>query len=271
MSSTSRETYLTDSVILSVDEFLKYKQYNLRMTAEVDDYYKKNKHKFVSKNTYNKFNHKNKRYISSNDKIYSSFTSILNKLNSNNYQKLATEIKKLNINRLEQMDKLVYFIFSKAINENKFNDAYAKLTTALISFSITVDDKTVYFKNLMISRCQSLFNQIIGLTQSYEPKIHALGCMRFISNLYNSGFISGTILNVCLQTILNRIIKEQYFLIEYLSILLVTSGSLFSTSYPTELENLVKDIDKMIKNNKLSYKDKFTLMDIVEHHRDKKW
>lgn len=271
MSSTSGKIGLADSVVLSVDEFLKYKQYNLKMTSEVDDYYKKNKHKFGSQNTYNKFNHKNKRYISSNDKIYSSFTSILNKLNNDNYLKLATEIKQLNINHLEQMDKLVYFIFSKAINENKFNDAYAKLTNALIGFNITVDDKIVYFKNLMISKCQYLFNQIIGLTHSYEPKIHALGCMRFISNLYNSGFISGTILNVCLQTMLNRIIKEQYFLIEYLSILLVTSGSLFSTSYPTELENLVKSIDKIIKNNKLSYKDKFTLMDIIERDRDKKW
>lgn len=265
MASTSEE------VVLSIDEFLKYKQYNFKMTSEVDDYYKKNKHKFGSQNAYNKFNHKNKRYISSNDKIYSSFTSILNKLSNDNYQKLATEIKDLHITRLEQMDKLVYFIFSKAINENKFNDAYAKLTNSLIGLSITVDDKVIYFKNLMISNCQSLFNKIIGLTQSYEPKIHALGCVRFISNLYNCGFISGTILNVCLQTMLSRIIKEQYYLTEYLSILLITSGNIFSKTYPTELDNLVESLDKIIQNNKLSYKDKFTLMNIVEHHTDNKW
>ena len=99
MSSTSGENCLEDLVVLSVDEFLKYKQYNFKMMPDVDDYHKKNKHKFESVNTYSKFNHKNKRYTSSNDKIYSSFTSILNKLNNDNYLKLGTEIKNLDITK----------------------------------------------------------------------------------------------------------------------------------------------------------------------------
>lgn len=257
---------------LSMDEFIKYKQYNQRMTPEVEEYYKKNKHKFQQ--PHGKHSYRNKKPVihgNNVDKVTQSLTAILNKLSNDNYIKLTQDIKALGINRVEDMNKLVDSVFLKAVNEYRFNESYAKLATELGAYHICVNNQNVYFKNLMIFKCQTMFNQIIILSKNYESKNQALGCFRFISNLFNTGFMSGKILQSCLQLVLDKIKKGDHYLIEYISLLLKISGKRYYETHRGDLNRSVAEINKIVQKGGLSNKDKFTLMDIVEIHRDHKW
>src|SRR5438128_1802881 len=114
----------TSPFILTEDELLKYKKVNKDMLPEVSEYYNVNKQKFAKNAVqWKKYDQKpndnwliNKKLTQNDDeKLYSQFRSILNKLSDSNFNSLANEIILLEITKQEQLAKLAEFIFNKAI------------------------------------------------------------------------------------------------------------------------------------------------------------
>lgn len=270
---------------LTLDVLMGFKSLNREMLAEVATYYNNNKNNIVKKNTHwkkvetkqeenwiiaKKFNQ------TDDDKLYAQFRSILNKLSESNFNDLAQELTSLEIIRQDHLAKLAEFIFDKAIIEPKFSVMYAKLAKELSGYCVKEDDKTVYFRELLINKCQTMFNECI----SYDPtalgkklitKEISIGCMTFIGELYNHDLLTTKIINSCFLLLLMKAEQNKNFIVDSINTLMKTVGQLFNVKSKPEATIIFDKIGSLVKSNKLPNKDKFALMDLLDLKTKHKW
>jgi len=270
---------------LTLDVLMAHKLQNRDMLPEIATYYTNNKHNIMKKNTqWRKIETKqednwlvNKKFNQTeDDKLYAQFRSILNKLSGSNFNELAQELTAVEISRQEHLAKLAEFIFDKAIIEPKFSVMYAKLAKEIAGYCIKENDKMVYFRELLINKCQSMFNECI----SFDPAIQgkkiitkemAVGCMTFIGELYNHELLTAKIINSCFLLLLMRAEQNKSFVIDSINTLMKVSGSVFNSKSRQEVIVIFEKVNALIKSNKLPNKEKFALMDLIDLKNKNNW
>jgi translation initiation factor 4G len=287
--------------LVSYQQLLKYKDMNKEMHPELRDFasnlsykVKPIKIKNRSNSNWKKMNTQFKnnwltesKFNQTDDqKLYSQIRSILNKLSGSNFNELANELIQSDIKNKNNLNTLVEIIFKKAIMETKFNDIYAKLCFELSPYHIDIDEEKVYFRELLLNKCQHTFEECISLdnrddTHSDEDeediidtmkfKEHVLGCMRFIGELYNNNLITNKIIYNCFLILFSKINFNKAHCIDSICTLMETVGKKFFTLVRSDGEILFKKINELKNNNKINKKDKFALMDLIDLKNDKKW
>lgn len=279
---------------LSFDDFLKYKLLNGDMLPDLVDFYNNNKQKFNRNNNANqnpsgwrKFEQKpndnwlitNKFKQNDEEKLYSTIRGILNKLSDSNFNTLANELTSVQIEKSEHLSKLTEFIFNKAIIEPKFANMYAKLSKELTGYSIEDEDKVYYFREMLIGRCQIMFNECVSM-DSEEPKTiskplvtkeTAVGCMTFIGELYLCDLLTNKIINSCFLLLLIKVGQNKSHIIEGICTLMKVCGKMFTAKCPNDSKVIFDKIEKLIVANTLQNKDKYALMDVMDLRKLNKW
>lgn len=325
---TDMITLDTNNYNLTLDQFLAYKYVNPDILPELEQYIDnsgnvRSKHKSKSQwrkdskhtSTTNPTNWilVNKLNQSEDDKLYSKFRSILNKMSDSNLNDLSAELINMNIKTKYQLEKLVEFIFVKAIAETKFSEMYAKLSKALSTYYIydtdTVDsdsdnsnpnssaDETrerIYFRAMLINRCQQMFNDSINFechidkedvanssdesvldAQLQEDiinisKAEILGCMIYIGQLYNHELLTDKIVHSCFLLIFMKCPHKAY-IIDILCTFIKTVGPRFFKRCPNDALNFIKKMELIRDDENINIKDKFAIMDVLDIIKKDKW
>jgi len=276
---------MSASPLLTLDVLMAHKSLHRDLLPEIATYYANNKHNIVKKNTqWRKIETKQeenwlvaKKFNQTDDeKLYAQFRSILNKLSESNFNELAQELTAVEIARQDHLAKLADLIFDKAIIEPKFSVMYAKLAREIAGYCVKENDKTIYFRELLINKCQSMFNECI----SFDPTVQgkrlitkeiAVGCMTFIGELYNHELLTGKIINSCFLLLLMRAEQNKSFVIESINTLMKVAGNMFNSKSKQEGAVIFDKVNGLIKSNKLPNKEKFALMDLMDLKNKNKW
>ena len=277
---------------LSFEEFLKYKTLNNDMLPDLVEFYNNNKLKFNRGNAmpngnaagWRKFEQKpNENWLVTNkfkqnddDKLYSQFRSLLNKLSDSNFDTLAKELTTIEIEKSEHLSKLTEFIFNKAIIEPKFGNMYAKLSKELSGYYVKEEDKVYHFRELLINRCQMMFNECVSMDPNVTQKTlitkeTAIGCMTFIGELYLCDLLTNKIINSCFLLLLMKVGQNKSHIIECICTLMKVCGKAFTLKCPNDSNVIFEKIEKLISSNTLQNKDKFALMDVIDLRKANKW
>lgn len=263
------------SDVLTIEELLKYKDSNREILEELKllSIYKlpkQNSTKFKNKpvNFSDNWLINQKFNQNDDDKLYAQFRSILNKLSDSNFNELAKELVKLEIKTQDHLKKLVDLIFKKAIVEKQFNYIYGQLAKELVSYYITCDNTRIYFRELLINRCQQMFTNMLSGT-NIGSKEEALGCIRLIGELYKNGLLLDKIMHVCIINLINKCeskleINGSNYITECISVLILSIYDSFKTRCPGELNNIYKSLENLMESDKISKKEKFVIMDLLE-------
>lgn len=276
---------MSASPLLTLDVLMAHKSLNRDMLPEIATYYTNNKHNIVKKNTHwRKIETKQeenwlvaKKFNQTDDeKLYAQFRSILNKLSGSNFNELAQELTAVEIARQDHLAKLAEFIFDKAIIEPKFSDMYAKLAREIAGYCVKENDKVIYFRELLINKCQSMFNECISFDPSVQGKRLitreiAVGCMTFIGELYNHELLTVKIINSCFLLLLMRAEQNKSFVIDSINTLMKVVGDVFNNKSKQEAIIIFDKVNGLIKSNKLPNKEKFALMDMIDLKNKNKW
>jgi len=277
--------------MLSIDILNSFKEKNRTLLPDFAKYI--NKQKYNDRSKYHKKNHnwikkdnllpKNnwfKKNKDNDEKLYSKFTSILNKLTDNNLVYLHDKLINLEIENKNHLEKLINLIFYKAMSEPKFSKMYANLCLKLSTFYLIVDDNKIFLKEFLINKCQHIFNETLRISNESEFELNDTfkfkeqidGSIIFIGELYNHDLLNNKIINLCFKLIFNKLNNNgnNSFLIKNICILLKKVGKKFSYNN----ENIVKIINKIdeLKNHKdIQLKEKFTIMDVLDLKIKEKW
>lgn len=276
---------MATSPLLTLDVLMEHKSHYRDMLSEIATYYANNKHNIVKKNIHwKKIETKQeenwlitKKFNQTDDeKLHSQFRSILNKISESNFNELAKELTAVEITRQDHLAKLAEFIFDKAIIESKFSVMYAKLAKEIAGYCIKENDKMVYFRELLINKCQSMFNECI----SFDPSILgkklitreiSIGCMTFIGELYNHELLTGKIINSCFLLLLLRAEQNKSFVIDSITVLMKVAGNIFNDKSKQDILVIFNKLDTLMKSNKLPNKEKFALMDLMDLKNKNNW
>jgi len=267
--------------ILTVNEFMKYKELNKEVLPEIQEFYNTNKNKFNRASNWRKPEQKqsenwlilNKFKQSDTEKLHSQFRSILNKLTDSNFNILAKEITELEINSKDDLGILVEFIFNKAIIEPKFSVSYARLSKELAGYCLTdnVNNNNIYFRELLIFRCQQMFNECL-IKDNNITKEKSSGCMTFIGELYNCELLTHKIINSCFLLLLLKLKQDKTYIIESLVALMRVVGKRFHSECRDEANQIFNKINKLIETpDSLTNKEKFALMDLIDLREINGW
>ena len=287
------------SVMLSIDELLHFKQFNKDMMPTIAEFFLANKNKIIKNNVqWRKFEQKqehnwlvNKKFTQTDDeKLYAQFRGVLNKLTESNFNDLAKELVEQQITKKDHLETLVNLIFKKAIMEHKFSVMYARLSQQLSQYYIkdTENNKDIYFRDLLINKCQSMFNDCISSDtagenqdkdqekekeQPSEPKSKQvmIGCMTFIGELYNYGLLINKIINSCFLLLIMKIGPIRPYIIDSVCTLMRIVGVNFSKNAPTETKNIFDKLTKLSDGDTLAKKDKFALLDLYDLRAKGRW
>ncbi len=309
--NTENQKSPTNHIQLTIDDFMQYKYQisNMDILTELIDFCnmrqnrQRNGHTHNNHNNHNNHNHNNNRNNRNNkndwrkndaiqdqipkdnwilanklkqtddEKLYSNFRSLLNKLSDSNFDVLLHELTSLEIEKSEHLMKLAEFIFNKALVEPKFGYMYAKLARGLVGFSLKEQDKVFYFRELLISKCQMMFNECVTFdtVNTNITRDSGVGCMSFIGELYLCDLLTSKIINSCFMLLLIKADNTKTHLIDFISALMKVVSNTFMSKYPNETKLIFEKIDKLITSGEFQNKDKFALMDLVDLRRSNKW
>ena len=289
-----------ESKELRLDEFIRYKDLNKEILPELREFanklnYRREPRRRTSGSLWKRVEPKLsdnwllKQKLNQNDdeKLYSQMRKLLNKLSDSNFDKLASEIINLEIDKEEHLKTLVNFIFQKSISESRFAPIYANLCRELSPHYITVTDndtnktQQIYFRELLINKCQQMFMEGISMDKEIEDtedktifkfKEHIIGCMIFIGELFNHTLLTIKIIHSCFVHLFVSVNLNKAYSIECLCTVTRTVGTKFGKEAPKILkEFLNKFIELKDGNDKLSMREKFALMDILDISERDKW
>lgn len=273
------------------DTMIKYRSINTAILPEIYNmchYNKKNNKQSSHNSVWRKFDKNesdnwliSKKFNQSdNDKLYSQFRSILNKLSDKNFNELAQELIDLQISKGEHVVKLVDLIFQKAIIEKKFSTIYSKLSKELSSYYIYEDDnsKPIHFRDILINKCESMFRDC--LTPENNPnkilkfKEQIIGCMIFLAELYNNGLLINKIIYSCIMQLilkanLNITINGSHYIIDSICTILTVAGPMFCEDNKQQSMVIFEKLEEIKKSSQLPKKDMFVIMDLLKEKN--KW
>ena len=257
---------------MDVEKFYHYKCLNRQMLDGLDKYVKKSnwkKHNFHQPNWV--ITQKNNQ--NDDDKLYSQFRGILNKISDSNLKELSDEIISLNITKKEQLVNLVDVIFTKAISESKFCTVYSKLSKHLASYYIEENNTKIYFRKILINKCQTMFSEAISLdeelsndsdNQCFKFKNQIIGCITYIGELYNQELLTHQIISSCFDLIFVKVSLKKAYIMEIMCTFMSVVHDKFSKECSEEFETRVGLIKNIKDSSDISIKDKFAIMDVLD-------
>ncbi|CAH6421373.1 Translation initiation factor factor eIF-4G [uncultured virus] len=269
-------------ILLNMEELYKYKNFNKNPIPEIEQFIKV---KNISDGNYKKIVSKNnwvlnkKLNMDDDEKLNYQYRSILNKISDNNLNEMAKEIINLEIKTQDQLCKLVDFIFSKAISESKFCELYAKCSKELSTYYIELDGTKICFRQLLIKKCQIMFNNAINLDKNIENdpsenifkiKDEILGCISFIGELYKQGLLADRIIYSCFVSLETKTSLNKAYIVDSMCTLMKIVGKFFFKNTPTEANICFSKLEKLKETN-ISLKEKFFILDIVDLKKKEKW
>jgi hypothetical protein len=236
---------------MEISEVLKFKDANKDLLPELFHLYNlyKNKKDYIKKPP---------SQINYNEKLYSSFICILNKLSDSNFNDLAKDLLNLQINKEEQIIKLIELIISKATTEIKYSNVYAKLSKQLSSYYIKDGEKNIYFREILIVKCQALFNNCLS---GKLQKDNAKSFIIFLGELYNNELLSNKIILSCFSVLFNNINDMSIILI---CTLIKSIKDKYSKICADEFNIVLKKLNSIKEDNNTNTKDKFMIMDLFD-------
>lgn len=270
------------SFSLTLEEFMKYKDANEAMLPTLRDVANNMNFKVRAKRSINSQNNawrkdapsnswmlQNKLKQTENDKLESEFRGILNKLSNGNFNELAKELVSLDIKKKEQLVTLVNAIFMKAITEPRFCDMYAKLSKELASYYIEEEDNKVYFRELLINKCQMMFTESISISKdtnntTLKTKEQVIGCITFIGELYNNELLTDKVIFSCFKILFVKVGTNKEYIIDSLCTLIKVVGKNFSDRCKEESQMCHVKFTALKDSKDISMKDKFNIMDVLD-------
>ena len=173
--------------------------------------------------------------------VLNKVNSILNKLSISNFDKLSSELLRIEILSDDLLESIVKSIFNKAIMEPHFGEIYSKLCLCFGNFNIQ-------FKRFLLNMCQNEF----------EKRNRMTGNIVFIGQLFKTQMISEQIIHSCLDKLIDDPTGEN---IECICKLLEIAGGRMR-------ENLDENFKrwKSISENKIiiDSRRRFMIKDLIE-------
>jgi hypothetical protein len=280
------------SFSLTFEEFMRYKESNkdilpeLRSQANSMNFKVRNRGrsgnlKRDDKQQINLWIINNKLNKSEDEKMYSDMRGMLNKLSENNFEDIANDIINLDIKNGEHLSTLANTIFKKAISEKKYSKIYAILCTRLSSHCVYLDDgKKVYFKELLLNKCQNTFQEIVSFDMGIENnedgsilklKSYILGSITYIGELYNQGLITNKIINSCFVVLLAKTKLKKAYIINSMCTLMTIVGPKFCKESKNNTKKWFDIFQKLQDDENIEIKENFYLMDLIDLKNREKW
>ncbi|XP_060516621.1 eukaryotic translation initiation factor 4 gamma 1 isoform X2 [Cylas formicarius] len=231
------------------------------------------------------------------EKLYKKVRSVLNKLTPQKFDTLVAQVRALEIDTKEKLNRVIDLVFDKAIDEPNFSVAYARMCNELQIMSVSgSEDKKGTFKTLLITRCQKEFekqsideteraNRVKIIDECTDPekkkeltfdleeydrrlRMKSVGTIRFIGELFKQQMLTTNIMKRCLQTLLDNNDEES---LECLCKLLTTIGKELE-SKKVDMKSIFDEMKKIVDNRqqKVSSRIRFMLQDVIEL-RDSNW
>jgi hypothetical protein len=149
---------------------------------------------------------------------------------------------------------------------------YANLCIKLNNcYVVNAQEKKIYFRELLLNKCQQIFENITNMKSESELRVHGLnfkedvfGCIAFIGELYNHQLLTDKIICTCLLILLKRISEEKLFAISLMSLMLETIAKLFCKECPDEANLIFSRLKLLSSSNTISKRDKFSLLDALD-------
>jgi translation initiation factor 4G len=211
----------------------------------------------------------NKTNQDENEKIYSSIRGILNKISEKKFDIMTEELMNLmstdniNVNHLEELASI---IFQKALSEPKYSQLYSKLCIKLAPYYIEDGEKQVFFRELLLNKCQALFEECISKQDDIEiSKERVMGCMTFIGELYNINLLTNNIIYGCFMALLVKIALKCVYTIESTCVLMSVIGKEFVRKDITKVEICINKISQLLTSTEISKREKFMIQDVIEN------
>jgi len=218
-------------------------------------------------------------YDNEDDLLYTKFRSALNKLSGNNITTITCEIKALPLTKKEHMEKLIEFIFSKAVKETKFTAIYAAFISHMMSHKVKIDDVDVIFAVLFFKKCKAMFDECIAfdveletqylesvdtkVSKTFNFKDEVIGCINFVGELYNYRVLNNNVANICLSSIMKSLEVGKAYSIDIMCNFSRTISRRFCTDNKEIFNNHVQKLVKI--KDTVNVKEKFIIMDLVDY------
>lgn len=209
--------------------------------------------------------------------ILANIQKILNKLSDSNFDELSDEINNIKIYNYNQLKEMVNMIFEKAVLEITYTRLYAELSKILINLYIIDSKRHIYFKNILIQRCQKAFSKYLSVSNKLPVEDEAdylqklTGTMKFIGELYNTDIISIDNIEKIFSIIYSKIeVKDYYSIDAYVELMMIVGKKLFKdhNDIATKYYNKLLEIKKL---SFISKKNKFFIMDVIDMKKNNNW
>ncbi|KAJ1272086.1 hypothetical protein BS78_06G175800 [Paspalum vaginatum] len=219
--------------------------------------------------------------------------AILNKLTPQNFEKLFTQVKELNIDSVVTLTGVISQIFDKALMEPTFCEMYASFCFQLASDlpDFVKNNEKITFKRLLLNKCQEEFErgereqaetdktEEEGGTKKFEggreeKRIRArrrmLGNIRLIGELYKKKMLTERIMHECINKLLGEYQNPDEEDLEALCKLMSTIGEMIDHPRAKAHMDFYLDlIKKLSKNLRLSSRIRFLLEDVIDLRKNK--
>nr|CAG23924.1 eukaryotic initiation factor 4G [Sphaerechinus granularis] len=224
--------------------------------------------------------------------LFRNFTSILNKLTPQMFNKLTEKALQLPINTEERLKGVIQLVFEKAISEPNFSTAYAHMCQRLSQLKVqstSSPGQQVQFRPILLHNCQQEFekekqteideaqrrkeiSQLPANQQEaqlelleeklYKAKRRTMGNIRFIGELFKLNILTENIMHGCIMKLLKA--KDDDSL-ECLCNLMSTIGkALDHEKAKNRIDQYFNKIDKIIASQANQPRIRFLMYDLVD-------
>lgn len=235
------------------------------------------------------------------EELLKSVRAILNKLTPQNYNNLLEKFKRLNINTIARLNKVIDLIFEKSIKEPAFVVQYAGFCSELVHIQVNEvvnGQKTENnFKNLLVNKCQNTFfkkmysdiedleerekqiEECTNMTKKRElfeilddekslSRKRSVGNVKLIAELYKLTMLTPKIIFSCFKYLLEQ---EHEDYIEYLCTLITNIGYTLSLSIQgsrlEQFNSVFKSLDEIYNQEtdlEVSARVRFMILDLLD-------
>ncbi|KAH6934714.1 hypothetical protein HPB50_027425 [Hyalomma asiaticum] len=236
--------------------------------------------------------------------LYRRVRGILNKLTPQKFQSLVEQVRNLEINSEERLNKVIDLVFEKALDEPNFSVPYANMCKHLAMFEVPIandpEGRMVNFRKLLLLKCQKEFEKDTSddirkaerlkkieeatseeekakmmeelLEDEKKSKRRSLGNIRFIGELYNLNMLTAPIMFDCLRRLINSNDEDS---LECLCKLLITIGKELDSAAAKgaqggkvnpkmQLDEYFRKMETIVKKREVSLRVVFMLQDVID-------
>ncbi|XP_035826359.1 eukaryotic translation initiation factor 4 gamma 1 isoform X5 [Aplysia californica] len=219
---------------------------------------------------------------------------IMNRLTPTNFERLAGEMRKLQVKNYEDLQELVKIFFDKVTMETKFVSAYAMLCKVMSSLKVPpppgLKETAATFRVVMLSKCQQEFEadktiifedpeekkkkieqempdsteraELIEKTL-YQMKLKRLkfyGNIRFIGELFKLGMLTENIMHDCIFRLLKA--RDDDSLVSLCQLITTVGQNLDTEKAKARMDQYFTQMSKIADERKSRIK--FTLKDAID-------